>query len=66
MKSKSCDHYANQRGPQQVMGKPSPSTVNKTGVTGPIQKPAKSTVGTIGVTPSKPGMQSPNKGSKRK
>jgi hypothetical protein len=65
MKSKTHDHYANQTGLQSVPKKnPSPSTLGKVGITAPIQKPSTSTVGTIGVTPSKPGMQSPKKGSK--
>jgi hypothetical protein len=65
MKSKSHNHYANQTGLQsKPKAKPSPSTVNKVGVTAPIQKPSKSTMTSVGVTPPKVGAVSPKKGSK--
>lgn len=48
--SKKVNHYQNQRGFQQPMSKPSPSTVQKPGVTAPIQKPSPSTVKKPGVT----------------
>jgi hypothetical protein len=48
--------------PGGQQGKPSPSTVKKVGVTGPIQKPSPSTVGQVGITP--PGPQ--GSGTKRK
>lgn len=39
-KMKSHDHYANQTGSQQVMGKLSPSSVGKVGVTSLMGKPS--------------------------
>lgn len=59
-KMKSHDHAQNQKGWSQPMGKPSPSTSKKVGVTSPISKPSPSTSGVIGVT----GPGAMKKGSK--